>query len=56
LDTDGVAAARYEARAIPQLVIIGKDGIVEQLYVGGGPTVVNQMSESIQEMLSQDNE
>ncbi|MDB4353430.1 TlpA family protein disulfide reductase [bacterium] len=56
LDTDGVAAARYEARAIPQLVIIGKDGIVEQLYVGGGPTVVNQMSESIQAMLSQDPE
>ena len=56
LDIDGVAAARYEARAIPQLVIVGNDGIVKQLYVGGGPKVVNQMSASIQNMLDETSE
>jgi thiol-disulfide isomerase/thioredoxin len=54
LDTDGVAAARYEARAIPQLVIIGKEGVVRQLYVGGGSKVVDQMSAAIKEMLTED--
>ena len=56
LDTDGVAAARYEARAIPQLVIVGNDGVVKQLYVGGGSKVVNQMTTAIQNMLDQANE
>ena len=53
LDIDGVAAARYEAKAIPQLVIVGSDGVVKQLYVGGGSKVVDQMSEAIQTLLDQ---
>lgn len=53
LDTDGVAAARYEAKSIPQLVIVGKDGIVKELYVGGGTKVVEQMSAAITELVNE---
>lgn len=52
MDTDGVAAARYEAKAIPQLVIIGGDGIVKQLYVGGGSRVVEQMTSTIKDLVN----
>lgn len=51
LDQDGVAAQRYEARAIPQLVIVGPDGVVERLFVGGGSGVVEQMKAAIDELL-----
>jgi thiol-disulfide isomerase/thioredoxin len=51
MDTDGVAAARYEAKAIPQLVIVGKDGLVKQLYVGGGSKVVDQMTATIEGLI-----
>ncbi len=51
LDLDGVAAARYQARAIPQLVIVGADGKVQRLYVGGGAGVVEQMKAAISELL-----
>lgn len=53
LDTDGVAAARYEAKAIPQLVIVGKDGVVKQLLVGGGSKVVEQMSATVADLLNE---
>ncbi len=53
LDIDGVTAQRYQARAIPQLVIVGADGRVERLYVGGGSRVVEQMKQAITELLEQ---
>ena len=52
LDIDGVAASRYQAKAIPQLVVVGKDGIIERLYVGGGSSVVEQMTNSVQSLLT----
>ncbi len=52
LDIDGVAAQRYQARAIPQLVIVGKDGKVARLYVGGGSQTVEQMKAAISELLA----
>lgn len=51
LDIDGVAAARYQATAIPQLVVIGPEGKVQRLYVGGGAGVVDQMTEAIAELI-----
>jgi thiol-disulfide isomerase/thioredoxin len=51
LDIDGVAAARYQARAIPQLVIIGPGGKVRRLYVGGGGGVIKQMKTAIAELI-----
>ena len=53
LDIDGVAASRYEAKAIPQLVVVGKDGVIKSLYVGGGSGIVDQMTESIQALLAE---
>lgn len=51
LDIDGVTAQRYQATAIPQLVIVGPDGKIERLYVGGGSRVVEQMKAAITELL-----
>jgi peroxiredoxin/outer membrane lipoprotein-sorting protein len=35
LDTDAVAAGLYKAESIPQTVVIGKDGKIKQIFVGG---------------------
>ncbi|MCC7418977.1 MAG: TlpA family protein disulfide reductase [Planctomycetaceae bacterium] len=51
LDVDGVAARRYEANAIPQLVVVDAEGKVARLYVGGGPQVVERMKESLDQLL-----
>ena len=53
LDIDGVAARRYEANAIPQLVVIDKEGNVARLYVGGGPNVVEELKTVLAEMLKE---
>jgi thiol-disulfide isomerase/thioredoxin len=37
LDLDGVVAEKYSANAIPQTVIIDRDGKVARLFIGGGP-------------------
>jgi thiol-disulfide isomerase/thioredoxin len=36
LDTDGVTGKKYLANAIPETVIIGKDGVVKKVFVGFG--------------------
>jgi peroxiredoxin len=36
LDSDGATAKKYLANAIPETVIIGKDGIVQKVFVGFG--------------------
>lgn len=51
LDVDGVAARRYEANAIPQMVIVDAEGKVARLYVGGGPQVVERLKESLDQLL-----
>src|SRR5262249_7894489 len=37
LDRDGGVAEKYKAVAIPQTVIIDREGKVARLFVGGGP-------------------
>lgn len=56
LDVDGVAGRRYQAQAIPQLVIVDREGKVARLYVGGGPQVVEQLKAALIELLSGDAE
>jgi thiol-disulfide isomerase/thioredoxin len=51
LDVDGAVARQYEANAIPQLVIVDREGRVARLYVGGGPKVVEQLKASLTELL-----
>jgi peroxiredoxin/outer membrane lipoprotein-sorting protein len=36
LDSGGATAAAYKADAIPETVVIGKDGKIKQIFVGGG--------------------
>ncbi|MCA9055830.1 MAG: TlpA family protein disulfide reductase, partial [Planctomycetaceae bacterium] len=52
LDIDGAAARRYQANAIPQLVIVDRTGKVAKLYIGGGPQVVEQIKSTLQELLT----
>jgi thiol-disulfide isomerase/thioredoxin len=37
LDTDGAVGKQYKATAIPQTVVIGKDGVVKKVFVGISP-------------------
>lgn len=48
LDIDGVAAGRYEAQAIPQTVVIDREGTIQNLFVGGGPKLEDQLRAAIQ--------
>ena len=52
LDRDGEVANRYGATAIPQTVIIGRDGIVARLFVGGGPHLGDQLRDALNAVLS----
>jgi thiol-disulfide isomerase/thioredoxin len=54
LDRDGVVADRYKAAAIPQTVIINRDGNVARLFVGGGPHLEEQLRDSIKLVLEGD--
>ena len=51
LDRDGAVAQKYEANAIPQTVIIDKDGKVARLFVGGGPNLGDQLREALKAVL-----
>ena len=54
LDRDGAVADKYKAVAIPQTVIIGRDGNVARLFVGGGPHLEAQLKEAITAVLGGD--
>ncbi|AGA27735.1 TlpA family protein disulfide reductase [Singulisphaera acidiphila] len=51
LDKDGAVAEKYKANAIPQTVIIDREGNVTRLFVGGGPHLGDQLREAIQATL-----
>lgn len=51
MDIDGVAAGKYEATAIPQTVIIDREGKVARLFVGGGPKLADQLRDALREVL-----
>ncbi|HEV3121231.1 MAG TPA: TlpA disulfide reductase family protein, partial [Isosphaeraceae bacterium] len=54
LDKDGVVAARYNATAIPQTVIIDRDGNIARLFVGGGPKLGDQLRDALSTLLAGD--
>jgi peroxiredoxin len=54
LDHDGTVADKYKAAAIPQTVIIGRDGNIARLFVGGGPHLEAQLKEAITAVLGGD--
>ena len=51
LDIDGVAAARYQANAIPQTVVIDRAGKITHLFVGGGAKLGEQLHAAIAKTL-----
>ena len=52
LDSDGAVARAYQAQAIPQTVIIDRDGKVKQIIVGGGGTTEAKIRDSLDSMLN----
>ncbi len=52
LDSDGSVARAYQAQAIPQTVIIDRDGNVKQVIVGGGGTTEAKIRDSLDGMLN----
>ena len=52
LDTDGAVAKKYGATAIPQTVIVGRDGNVARVFVGGGPQFDEQLRSAVQSVVT----
>jgi thiol-disulfide isomerase/thioredoxin len=52
LDQDGVVAEKYGAHAIPQTVVIGREGNIARLFVGGGPHLGDQLRDAIKATLT----
>ena len=53
LDKDGRVAERYGATAIPQTVIIDREGKVARLFVGGGARFDEQLRQALNAVLAQ---
>lgn len=51
LDADGDVAELYDANAIPQTVIIDRDGIVRHVFVGGGSKFVPLFQAALKEVV-----
>jgi thiol-disulfide isomerase/thioredoxin len=51
LDRNGAVAEKYGANAIPQTVIIDRDGNVARLFVGGGPHLGDQLRDALNAVL-----
>jgi thiol-disulfide isomerase/thioredoxin len=51
LDRDGVVAEKYAANAIPQTVIIDREGKVARLFVGGGPRLGDHLTTALKDVL-----
>lgn len=50
LDRDGTAAAKYEANAIPQTVVIGPDGTVARIFVGNSKRLAEQLRAALAQL------
>jgi hypothetical protein len=53
LDRDGVVADLYDARSIPQTVVIDQNGNVARVYVGGGPEMAAELRDALRRLLSE---
>ena len=51
MDKDGETGRFYDARAIPQTVIVDPEGIITQLFVGGGSKFLKDFEASLRENL-----
>ena len=53
LDRDGAVAAKYGIRSIPQTFVIDSKGRILRHFIGGGPKLGDQLSESLQRLLAE---
>jgi thiol-disulfide isomerase/thioredoxin len=51
LDREGTIAEKYKANAIPQTVIIDREGKIVRLFVGAGPHFDDQLREALQALV-----
>lgn len=51
LDIDGVAAQKYQAAAIPQTVIIDREGTIQHVFVGGGEQFLKNFREALKAVI-----
>jgi peroxiredoxin len=51
LDSDGTTAASYRASAIPETVVIGKDGKIRNVFIGFSPETEDQLRSAVQTAL-----
>jgi thiol-disulfide isomerase/thioredoxin len=51
LDRDGVVAQRYQANAIPQTVVIDREGKITRLFIGSTPKLGDQLKEALQALM-----
>jgi peroxiredoxin len=47
LDRDGAVAEKYSANAIPQTVIIDREGKIARLFIGGGAHFDDELREAL---------
>jgi thiol-disulfide isomerase/thioredoxin/outer membrane lipoprotein-sorting protein len=52
LDKDGAVAGSYRAEAIPQTVLIGKDGVVQVVKVGVSPNLEESLIKDLEAILA----
>jgi thiol-disulfide isomerase/thioredoxin len=52
LETKGDVAAKYKVEAIPETVVIGKDGTVKKVFVGIGPDTEQQLHQAVEDALA----
>jgi thiol-disulfide isomerase/thioredoxin len=51
LDREGIVARRYAANAIPQTVIIDRDGKITRVFIGAGPKFGDRLREALQAVM-----
>jgi thiol-disulfide isomerase/thioredoxin len=49
-DADGTVAAKYAVTAIPQTVVIDRDGKIARLFVGGGKKTAEALRKALEEL------
>ncbi|TWT77269.1 Thiol:disulfide interchange protein CycY precursor [Posidoniimonas polymericola] len=53
LDRDGVAAQRYQVTGIPQTVVINREGVIANVFVGGGAKFEQRLRAAIEAAVQQ---
>jgi thiol-disulfide isomerase/thioredoxin len=53
LDTDGSVAQKFDANAIPETVLIGKDGKIRKIFIGFSPETEDQITAAAKAALAE---